>query len=263
MNNIVTPFYLQAESTEHFDRLAFSRMRFGVRADVNAFARRLATSLEIRGFDDNTIIAAVQHDSLTPAGLLLAHETVEIINEARDLPIDFVTILQTGIAPLDYTQLSEEERRQYFGQIHYGLGDNHINGRSVILIDDIRVTGGHEEAARAFLGSRSDHLTFGYAVVLQGSASPRIEQDLTMAAVRSPKDLLPLMMSRSFTVTSKLCNYILSCTNVGDLIWLLRSLPNALFEEVYRSVFHSIYWVDSKVYVNKNVIEKEFQSRVF
>lgn len=238
---IRTPHILHSKSIHDFDLMAFSRMKFGSWKDLKQFGEEIAISLEPETLDDNTILTSVGFDDIKPSGVQLAHHTLSAINRSRPYPIRFVKLAKHNWPDADYGSLSLRDRTRSLQTTQYSIDPRLIRGKHLIVIDDIRVTGGHEEVIRKALGKYPRRITFAYAASLSGWDNPNLEQEISVSAVQTLDNLKAIMFSEGFTITSKLCKFILAHPDKEGIRKLLSELPESTLFGLQSGVINSGY----------------------
>ncbi len=113
----------------------------------------------------------------------------------------------------DYASLSVEERQQTMERNGLSLPEGlDLRGQSVVLLDDILVTGSHEVVTRKLLDEASAKAIYcGYILRVNGGESfPEVEALINTQVVRNVDDILAITQEPNFIPNARLCKFILS-----------------------------------------------------
>ncbi|GIJ92919.1 phosphoribosyltransferase family protein [Capnocytophaga stomatis] len=112
----------------------------------------------------------------------------------------------------DYGNMSYEERISLISNDTYYIDKKFIEGKFCILVDDIKITGSHENTVNRILKEHNvsgNFLFLYYAELMNRDIHPNIENDYNYAAVKSVKDLLHIVMSANFRFNTRVIKHIL------------------------------------------------------
>jgi PRTase ComF-like len=117
---------------------------------------------------------------------------------------------KTRLANDGYADMTFEERRATLQSDLMLPEDMSFEGRTVVLLDDIRVTGLREEALQGLLEEAGVERTlFGYAMnVQQGREYPKIEGVLNRIAIKTLDDVIKVAVRPGFIPNLRTCKYI-------------------------------------------------------
>ncbi len=134
----------------------------------------------------------------------------------------------------DYAQMPPHKRADAMSRMGLSVpGDVDFRRQSVIVLDDIHVTGSHEKAVRQLLaGVGADAVYFGYILQVEhGPEHPALEARINATAVASLSDILALMRQPSFVINARICKYVLS-SSLEDLEYFCRESPREVFGQL-------------------------------
>lgn len=146
-------------------------------------------------------------------------------------------ISKAKMATDNYAGMSFEERSRTL-QSDLILPDNtDFEGRHVVILDDIRVTGLREAALKELLGKAGvGHVSFYYVLdVPAGRTYPQTEAVINIRSVKTIDDVLEIACQPGFVPNVRLCKFILS-QSLQDLERFCSSVPR----EVVDTVLHYI-----------------------
>ena len=113
----------------------------------------------------------------------------------------------------DYAGMDLEARKRAMDESDLWLPDGlDLEGGTVVMLDDIRVTGSHEQAVDRVLGPAAlDGLYHGYVLSVDGgSRHPKLEAAINSIGIKTMEDIVELSRAPDFTPNARLCKFILS-----------------------------------------------------
>ncbi len=134
---------------------------------------------------------------------------------ANRLPVaEEAKIHRSKTYSLDYGELDADSRLNLILNDKYHLDSQFLQGKLLIFIDDIKITGSHELVIRNLLKqfSLQDEVAY-YLYFAQLDAQtihPRIENDLNYFYVKSIHQLVSIIDSGNFKVNTRIVKYILN-----------------------------------------------------
>jgi hypothetical protein len=112
----------------------------------------------------------------------------------------------------DYGSLSREERLRLIASDTYHVDRDFLQNRLCLFIDDIKITGGHEQVIRQMLDKSNidGHFIFLYfAELVNPEIPPAIENHLNYFYVQSPEEVIGLLSDDNFLFNTRVVKYIL------------------------------------------------------
>ncbi|MGH7158372.1 MAG: phosphoribosyltransferase family protein [Candidatus Saccharimonadales bacterium] len=160
---------------------------------------------------------------------------------ARSLGSDTVftpfKVSKARMATGNYAGMSFEERSRTIQDDLALPEDLDLEGRRVVMLDDIRVTGLREAALKQLLGNAGVEQTSFYYVldVPNGKEFPQTEALINIRAVKTVDDVLALAMRPNFIPNVRLCKFILS-QNIQEIERFYNTAP----KDVVDTILHYI-----------------------
>lgn len=105
--------------------------------------------------------------------------------------------------PADFASLTEPERNEAASRLEFDYVGWEFYHQSVVVIDDIYVTGTHQRALTSVLGEVVKEIQYFYLADLSGGLEAEIENTINRVAVKSILDVLPLRVDPSFRYNSR------------------------------------------------------------
>lgn len=245
--NITSVHQITKDSGISFDTTIYSCFKFGDKRAAKKIATELfsvfCTLIEngTINMSDSIVVASSAYLYTPAASALIKEEFIKQVNELlvsnNGSPVQEVRIYRSKVYSQDYGKLTEDERRKLVEDEDFYIDDNFIDKSSLIVIDDIRVTGLHEKMivsaieAGEFLPESTNFLY--YASVEDENIPPEIEHALNFSFVRSLDDL-KIIMDGSFQLTMRSLKMILG-SKEDDLVPFLSVLETHQVEEIYHA----------------------------
>jgi pyrimidine operon attenuation protein/uracil phosphoribosyltransferase len=231
----------------------YSRFKYGDSAQAERYgvliAEMLTTyfdELSASGRISEVLIVGTPYKSLPNAAKLLADVAERKLGASVPyLDVFSSRIYQHRLAVGDYGKLSSAMRDERNRQKKYFFDPVDFEGKHVVLIDDVRITGSIERSVMALLDDVDwESFTVANLVKLDPYAArenPQIEDELNHAQITSLGDLLPLMRTRDgFILITRTVKRILEA-HPNEIREFLLALEPAQRAELYRAAVDDGY----------------------
>lgn len=133
----------------------------------------------------------------------------------------------------DYGSLTAAERLRLIGNDSFQLDRDFLEGKRLLLLDDIRITGSHEMVIERALDSHDlldcPRFFLFFAELTDHSIHPNIENYLNNYAMKSLADLLEIIRGGHFQLNTRVVK------------WVLASQPRA-FQDFFRQLDRA-FWM--------------------
>ncbi|HTJ12873.1 MAG TPA: phosphoribosyltransferase family protein [Dinghuibacter sp.] len=207
-----------------FDPDDYSRFKFGDETAARAFGQALAegfirehgAALAAQG-QAQLVVVPSPYSFIPAAGFALKNHFVFRLNRwlaGRGLPVAQETKIHRTITyKEDYGSLSAEERIALIGQDRFHIDREFLEGKTILFLDDIRITGGHERVILKMVadyGIKSPFYLLYFAALVNPDIPPTIENHLNYHWVKSIFDIDTLIRTGSFMLNTRAVKYILS-----------------------------------------------------
>jgi hypothetical protein len=213
LHKIATPYHFG------FDPDDYSRFKFGDDAVARAFGNDLAEGfIRERGamLQGQLVVVSSPYSFIPTATFAMKNYFVFHLNRwlaGQGLPVVQETkVHRTVTYKEDYGELTAEERIQLIGNDSFHIDRSFLEGKTVLFLDDIRITGGHErmilKMVREYDLESPFHLLY-FAELVNRDIHPNIENFLNYHAVRSIFDLNAIIRSGSFALNTRVLKYML------------------------------------------------------
>jgi PRTase ComF-like len=252
-DTLIAPYHLEIDANgelietqgKKFDKKAYSRMKYGVRSELQRFAQELAAELHTAAPQLFTAPAPpallTSYKAAAPPSTTLARYCLDAINlyrfRASLQPGEMVQVYRTRDYIEEYAVLPADERKKLIGQ----QAENTLRGRNLeayqpVILDDICVTGTYTNMMRQVLAEYPNVLTA--CLIASGpnlKKQAHAEHMLNSAEIRSPLDLLPFIRQQNLVCTRRLLKMLLR-TPTSDLNEFLSQIPDELLELIVRGI---------------------------
>lgn len=134
----------------------------------------------------------------------------------------------------DYATMDEEERRKVMAANELSLPAGiDFAGNTVVALDDICVTGSHEQAVERVLASAElDSLYHSYVLSVDGGTQhPNLEAAINATSINSINDIVSLSQTSEFIPNARLCKHILS-QPLSDVATFCQNAPSTVVAQV-------------------------------
>lgn len=201
------------------DLVEYSGFKYGEGEAAAKYGRMLGRMVvgEHSGvFIDNEVyVASSAFRVAPPASQGLVTPFVESVigaveDRGAETTIRTFTIGKSRLATDGYADMTFEERRATLQSDLILPGDMDFTDRTVVMLDDIRVTGLREEALEGlFTDVGAARTIFGYALnVENGREFPKIEGVLNRTAVKDLDDIIELACRPGYIPNVRACKFI-------------------------------------------------------
>ncbi|TDX00607.1 phosphoribosyltransferase family protein [Dinghuibacter silviterrae] len=217
-----TSYALHKIKNEHhfgFDPDDYSRFKFGDEVVARAFGFDLAEGfIRAHGasLKGQVVVVPSPYSFIPTATFAMKNYFVFRLNRYladRGLPVVQETkVHRTVTYKEDYGGLSADERIALIGNDAFHIDRAFLEGKTVLFLDDIRITGGHERMILKMVreyGLQEPLFLLYFAELVNPDIPPTIENFLNYHAIRSIFDLDALIRGGSFVLNTRAAKYIL------------------------------------------------------
>ncbi|KAF2875786.1 PRTase ComF-like protein [Massariosphaeria phaeospora] len=221
-------------STLSFSPKEYSRFKFGDDRISHRFGIELAKAFtaNVLGLiqDSSTEFSvAVSYEYTPSAAYGLRSHFVSYLNRYlvshKCNPAHKVDIYRSMSYTVDYATQDATTRARLMNKARFQIDRERVAGQTIIVLDDMRVTGSHEERIKRMLREANlvNRVFFVYfAEVTNHSISPTIEHRLNSAGVSSFKEIEALAQSGKFCMNNRVVKDVMSREHVEFCQFLRR-----------------------------------------
>ena len=228
-----------------FDSARYSRMKYGDTDATMHFGHEIAHTVakvlpEVIE-DERPPEFLVAYKAVPPACYYLSRYCLDMVNDWRldygNEPGRVVHVYKNRVAATNYATASEAERTKELESIGFSLEGRSMDDKNVVVLDDIRITGGAERKMLKILADEKPaRLVMGYVALFdaqQAAENPSVENDLNVSVIKGVNDLLPLIDADNFDLNIRTLKLILA-TDPAILEPFLQQIPERLLDIVLR-----------------------------
>lgn len=214
---------INQDHTFPFDANVYSKFKFGCLASSDSMGKELAERFiqydrwyNILKPETELAIAASAYNKVPVASVQLKDAFVKYLSpylkEMGYKPIVEIKVDRKGSHSQDYGMLDSSQRFDLIKTDIFRVDKKDVENRTVLFIDDIRVTGTHEQIAQRMI--KRTRTKFDYYYLYYASVTPfvdcRVENTLNKYKIDSAWELSNLLREENFTINVRMLKFILS-----------------------------------------------------
>ncbi len=230
-----------------FDALRYSQFKYGLGNAAEMYAQEMADFLGFTHsywFEENifgitsSAFKAVPTASDSIANALLRFLEQKNAEKQQNCSIRKFKIHRNLLFESDYGNLSHAERQKLMQETDLEIENpNFWANRKIIVVDDIWITGSHENRIRQlFASTKVSEVLFIYVAEVQGSISPTIEHSLNHAWVQNLERLKPFFENPNCQLNARICKFLLSYANLSELKQFFEQLHFLQLEQICEAI---------------------------
>lgn len=244
MKQTISVYKIDDESNFGFLPSDYSRFKFGDASIGKQFGKELANAfidqyLMYQVASKKFIAYSSPYQYIPTATMTMFEEFVFqtnrwLVSKNRGV-LETCRIYRNNTYSQDYGELSAAERLALIGSDLFYLDANRTKGKTLLLLDDIKITGSHEFVLNRtldHLNIQEDSIFLYFAEMVNPSINPNIENYLNYHAIKSLNDLAQLINGDNFFFNTRAIKYILS-SNLADLDYFTSQLTDNQIIKIY------------------------------
>lgn len=147
--------------------------------------------------------------------------------------VDWTTMHRSMSYITDYCLMSKEERKRMLSGDKLYINRDYIEGKVLIFVDDITITGAHENKVNDFLGELglTNQRIFCYYARYQGDAA-EIESQLNHSGISTIYDYIKLVNEQNHHLVVRAVRFLLD-QPLEDLVFALERLDKDFVDKLY------------------------------
>lgn len=218
------------EANQPFDTALYSRFKYGSgRAAAQYAAQMLSVlrkQLQAEPQADWLITASAYKHVPTASNAIADALYSLIIKYLPEITIEKIKIQRQRLFPSDYGSLDEQQRQDLMRQTDLYIDLQKVKDKNLIVIDDVWVTGSHEQRIREMLGkTQVTKVYFVYVGQCRPTVVPNIEHRLNHEWVKTVENLLYIIENEEFIINARVCKFLLSYPHLSQLKKFYELLP--------------------------------------
>ena len=211
-------------STEEFgfDPDDYSRFKFGDDLVAKDFGEQLADGfisdyLEQNFVEHQMVVISSPYSFIPTATFAMKNYFMHQLNrwlvENGGLVVQEAKVHRTITYKEDYGELSAEDRIKLIGNDSFHIDKHFLEGKTLLFLDDIRITGSHERMILKMAGEyglNNDMHMIYFAELVNKNINPNVENTLNYHQVKSVFDLDDIIKGGFFCFNTRIVKYILN-----------------------------------------------------
>ena len=247
----------------------YSRFKFGDEAIAKNFGESLADGfiqehLLNHHLHQQLVIVSSPYSFIPTATFAMKNHFVFRLNRwlaQQQLPVvQEAKVHRTITYKEDYGELNAEQRMQLIGNDSFQIDTAFIQGKTILFLDDIRITGSHEKMIMRMAqqyGLINKMYLLYFAELVNTAVHPNVENFLNYHYVKSIFDLPSIIQSGSFFMNTRFVKYILNAAPEEVKVFLKTqssSFINLLFDMALGNGYHTIEaYQENMAYLKLNI----------
>lgn len=207
--------------TAPFNPEMYSKLKFGSDQAARTMGYELATEFFCAHGDqllaNDIVVFASPYNYIPNAATVMTKHFIDRLNEllvfAQGKHLEYSLVHRKVSYTADYGFLSKEKRRGLIDNDTFSVNKDFVKGKLLLFIDDVRITGTHEDKLIEVLGTEGidNEAIFLYYASYNGN-QPDVEAQLNFAAVKDLADFVTLTKEPNHHVIIRPIKYLLSRT---------------------------------------------------
>ena len=253
----LSAYRIQDHNRFDFSATDYSKFKFGSNKIAEKFGYDLAekfisTLLKEGSFIDKQFVVLPSAYSYIPTASFFmksyfVYKFNHFLMENNMLPIEEAKIYRTVTYREDYGEMTREQRYKLISGDKFYIDKSILNDKILIHIDDIRITGTHEQI---ILKMFDDYNIYNYCYFLYFAQSdsgldPKIENYLNYYFVKSLNEIDYLIKNDDFVFNTRVVKYILN-SNHEEYKSFIEKQDNLFITDLYyKSIGNSYHLFDA------------------
>ncbi len=258
-----------------FDAEAYSRFKYGdavVAFDygVTLAERFIAQNAALFAAEEADLVVVTSPYKYIPKGAsailkgFLDYVNAYLWNRGEQA-ISELKIHKANMFEGDYGTFTEAERRRLTEANKLYVAESFIAGKTVVVIDDVRITGAHERNLAEFLGAIGPKaMHFLYVATVDADYAkrdPQIESRLNHSWMDSFDKLSQVINGEQFAMNARVCKYILSRGGEDAFLAFIRNEGSPFLRELLASAIgdgyaHMPTYRDACKFIEQEIISR-------
>jgi hypothetical protein len=228
-------------ATTAFSPVDYSRLKFGCNAAALKFGYQLAEQFFAKHVDHllshRCVVIPSPYNHVKNAATIMTEHFVNRLNELLVISsgehVEATIIHRKVSYTNDYGFLSKEKRKGLLSNDSFYVNRDFVQGKTLIFIDDVRITGTHEEKLVEIMDRDNlDNDAFFLYFANYSGNSPDIEAALNFSGMKNVDDYIELATSDQHHVIVRPIKYLLGLAE-DEFTNAIQRLPESKKLEVY------------------------------
>lgn len=252
-----------------FDANAYSRFKFGDDHAAEHFGIALAKGfinhhLSCKKNIGQVVVISSPYSFIPTATFALKNHFVSELNKwlvGEQMPVVQETKIHRSITYReDYGELDAVQRMNLIGKDRFHIDRSFVENKTLLFLDDIKITGGHERMIRKMLDEfkiKNEVYLLYYAELVNKQLHPNVENMLNYYSIKSVFDLNKIIQQDRFQINTRLVKYVLNCTEQQFLVFMQDQddrFTSLLYNMAIGNGYHLIEAYAANLHALKNMI---------
>ncbi len=236
-----------------FDPADYSRLKFGCDVTARAFGHTVADRLFARYGDmllnNRAVVLPSAYNYVPNAAMVMTQHFLNRLNhllaDAGGQPVEFSLVRRKLTFTTDYGFLSKEERQKILTNDQMYINDRFLEGKLLIFIDDVRITGTNEhcmeDVLSQYAGLTDNPLMFVYFARFVGDGRPDVEASLNFSGIKTLAEYAELARHPDHHVIVRPIKFLLGQRH-EDFVAFLGTISTRKAEEIYYGALGEGYY---------------------
>lgn len=252
----------------------YSRFKFGDNRIAKEFGEQLADGFINDYLKDNLIthqivVISSPYSFIPTATFAMKNYFIHQLNrwlvDHGGLVVQEAKVHRTITYKEDYGALTAEERMSLIGNDSFHIDRHFIAGKTLLFLDDIRITGSHErmilKMVKEYEMNNDIHLLY-FAELANPAIHPNVENLLNYHQVKSIFDLDGIIKSGAFCFNTRIVKYILN-SDAGSFLLFINEQTEEFINMLYNlslgNGYHMIEAYETNLgYIKNKIINKKY-----
>lgn len=161
----------------------------------------------------------------------------------------------------DYGELDAQERINLIGSDVFQIDSTFVKNKTLLFLDDIRITGSHEKMITKMLGEyglENEIYLLYFAELINMTIHPNIENYLNYYSVKSIFDLNSIIQNERFAINTRIVKYILNADPGVFMIFMQSHSADfltLLYNMALGNSYHTIEAYQKNLLAIRNILE--------
>jgi len=242
----------------------YSKLKFGSDAAARKFGYELADTFFAQQapvlLSNQVVVLPSPYNFVPNAASVMTTHFVNRLNqllvEANGTHVETSIINRKVTYTSDYGFMSKEKRAELISNDKFNVNKGYLEGKVLICIDDIRITGVHEDKLKEiFNGEEMDnHVFFLYYASYVGQKAD-IEAELNFSGIRNIKEYLELTKERNHHLIVRPIKFLLS-QDAEEFDSILCKADEDFIEKLYYACLGEGYYMIPQYQQNFGIIQE-------
>ncbi|CAF1188016.1 unnamed protein product [Didymodactylos carnosus] len=225
-------FDLKRSNLKNIDLIQYSKMKYGDRASTDKYGIQLATHfIEKEGFtcekSSQYLFASSAYRHVPVAATWLFRKLVDALQDKLNCSsgaISSFKIERKSLTSGDFSKMEEKARKEAMDKTELEIDDTLIHGKTLVILDDVVVTGSHEENIKKYLRGKSHAGSiFFYIAKINPEEKAKIEDEINSKAMTGISDWIQIAKDSPY-ITVRYLKYVLENDKI-DFTEFQQNLP--------------------------------------